>query len=100
MNWDTSALISTASGVVYVIIYYFTYSLGMYHDGQSGQCKAGDGYIMSPSTSGASKIHLWSPCSKAYLLDSIRYYIVLVQCTVGISSLFHVCQLEKTVSLV
>jgi hypothetical protein len=56
----------------FVIAHELGHNLGMYHDGQGGQCSPDDGYVMSPSTSRSSKIHLWSPCSKAYLFDSIR----------------------------
>jgi hypothetical protein len=49
------------------------HSLGMYHDGKDGKCNSEDGHIMSVSTAGAAKIHMWSSCSKVYLLDNIRY---------------------------
>jgi hypothetical protein len=57
----------------FVFAHELGHNLGMYHDGKDGKCNSEDGHIMSVSTAGAAKIHMWSSCSKVYLLDNIRY---------------------------
>jgi hypothetical protein len=56
----------------FVFAHELGHNLGMFHDGKDGKCSAEDGFVMAPSTAGATKIYLWSECSQAYLLDSLQ----------------------------